>query len=157
MQSLESVADKAHDPLLHRTFGGWMTAQAAFKLSPKNDRHEFQSVEATRSNPQPRCVFALRRLPLCPSAETAAAWFEQARARLPPAQPTMPGPSIPARTAAWWRAFWDRSWVIVDGDQAADVPGDEHPLRIGYDSAGGNRFPGQIEHIRVYGKALTGK
>ena len=27
-------------------------------------------------------------------------------------------------------------------------------MRIGYDSTGGNRFPGQIEHVRVYGKAL---
>ena len=27
-------------------------------------------------------------------------------------------------------------------------------MRIGYDSAGGNRFPGQIERIQVYGKAL---
>ena len=25
VQSLESVADKAHDPLLYRTFGGYMT------------------------------------------------------------------------------------------------------------------------------------
>ena len=61
------------------------------------------------------------------------------------------------RTEFWWNAFWDRSRVVVDGDQGQDIPGGNHPLRIGYDSNGGNEFPGDIISESVYDKALPPK
>ena len=88
---------------------------------------------------------------LLAQSSTAQEWLDEARKA---ARASSVHAAI-ARTAAAWLAFWDRSWVIVDGDQAAAIAGSEHPLRIGYDSAGGNKFPGRIQHIRVYGKALA--
>ena len=57
------------------------------------------------------------------------------------------------RTAAWWRAFWARSWVFVHGDEpaASGVPQNAHPLRIGVDSGGGNRFVGTIARVAISG------
>ena len=56
------------------------------------------------------------------------------------------------RTRSFWQAFWQRSFVIVDGDTAAArpaVPENDHPLRLGVDSGGGNRFVGSIERIEL--------
>lgn len=46
---------------------------------------------------------------------------------------------------AWWRAFWQRSWIHVKQASAAAtgrlaVPADAHAVRIGVDQHGGNRF-----------------
>jgi hypothetical protein len=140
VQSLEPVADKVRDPLLHRTFGGYITGK---------DFHSAPGRSLVSDSPV--TVFSLRIAAFCGQTESARRWREESE-RL--ALDSDAG-AAQARTAAWWRAFWDRSWVIVDGDQAADIPGGGHPLRIGYDSAGGNKFPGRIERIRVYGKVLA--
>ncbi|MGA2259251.1 MAG: DUF5703 domain-containing protein, partial [Thermoguttaceae bacterium] len=158
VQSLESVADKARDPLLYRTFGAWMTA-AGGSFSPAGKRtgmKAFQSVGGrVIESSSPATFFALRIATPCAQTETAAAWITEAR-KLAAISADDAGAVVSwIVTLAWWHDFWNRSWVIVDGDQAADVPGSEHPLRIGYDSTGGNRFFGQIEQIRVYGKALA--
>ena len=125
VQSLESVADKVRDPLLHRTFGGYMTISP---LPPAGEGqgvrvfqavagHAIQSTTAVSS-------FALRIAAPCVQTSTAQAWLDESqRIASATADITL------ARTSAWWHAFWDRSWVIVDGDQlqSADVPGGEHP------------------------------
>ena len=48
VQSLESVADKAHDPLLHRTFGGWMMAAAPRACVGEECSVPFKSVDGPR-------------------------------------------------------------------------------------------------------------
>lgn len=56
------------------------------------------------------------------------------------------------RTRTFWQAFWQRSWVFVDGDAPATrhaVPSNVHPLRLGVDSDGGNRFHGSIERLEL--------
>jgi hypothetical protein len=163
VQSLESAADKAHDPLLHRTFGGWMTATGSSNPSLKNRGSEFKSITGHAIESRgPLLTFQIRVTCPCFQAPTAEAWVDRAKSLAAELVATDDfvvhadaHPDALRRTEAWWHAFWNRSWVIVDGDQAADIPGTEHPLRIGYDSHGGNRFPGQIENIRVYGKALS--
>jgi alpha-L-fucosidase 2 len=40
---------------------------------------------------------------------------------------------------------------------AAQVPGNQHPIRIGVDQAGGNRFGGEIAVVRLYDRALSTK
>ena len=99
-QSLESVADKAHDPLLHRTFGGWLTG-AEFKSA---EGHAIETIAPTMS-------FALRVAVPCRQTPTAQAWMEEAKKLA--AEAANAGDAL-RRTTAWWRAFWDRSWVITD-------------------------------------------
>lgn len=43
--------------------------------------------------------------------------------------------------AKHWHGFWQRSWIEIDGpSKGLSIPGNAHPLRIGIDSAGGNRL-----------------
>ena len=106
VQSLESVADKAHDPLLHRTFGGYMTG-AGFRSTSGHSL----TVGFARD-----CIFLFANCGLCSQTEDARhsgstnpkrilSLLERSVRRPRSARP--PG----------WHAFWDRSWVIVDGDQ----------------------------------------
>lgn len=59
------------------------------------------------------------------------------------------------RTQVWWREFWDRSWIFVEGDAAEILPASRHHLRIGYDSGEGNRFMGAIKDAVVYDRPLS--
>jgi hypothetical protein len=113
LQSLESVADKARDPLLHRTFGGYMTGM------------DFRPTSGhSLTTDSPATAFSLQIAAFCGQTESALLWLEESE-RL--ALGDVAVRDAQARTAAWWRAFWDRSWVVVDGDQA-DLPGGSHPL-----------------------------
>jgi hypothetical protein len=107
VQALEAAADQARDPLLGRTFGGWMTGPA-FKAV---EGHAIQSVAPARS-------FAFRVAAPCAQAPTAGAWIEKARQL---AARTAGGGAALRRTDAWWRAYWERSWVIVEGNHDGKV------------------------------------
>jgi len=109
VQSLESIADRAHDPLLHRTFGGYMTGKGFRSTSG----HSLTSAS-------PVTAFSLRIAAVCGQTETARLWVAKSErlARDDDAREAL------ARTTAWWHAFWDRSWVIVDehgGDGSSSV------------------------------------
>ncbi len=140
-QSLQSMADKAHDPLLRRTFGGWMTG-AQFKSV---EGHAIQTIAPSTS-------FALRVAVPCRQTPTAQAWVDDAKkiaAKAADANDAL------GRTTAWWRRFWDRSWVITDAGLGLPVPGERHPLRIGYDSNKQNQFPGAIGRAAVFNRPLS--
>ena len=72
------------------------------------------------------------------------------------------GDSAAARAAheRWWEAFWDRSWIRATLDPSSPrepaslVPANSHPVRIGVDQAGGNRFSGEMGRIRVLARPL---
>lgn len=56
-----------------------------------------------------------------------------------------------AATAAHWRGFWNRSWILVDGDSPAalEVPEHDGPVRLGVDSTGANRWEGEFARARI--------
>jgi len=140
-QSLQSVADKARDPLLHRTFGGWLTGE------------KFKSVEGRAiQTPAPCTSFSLRVAVPCRQTPTVQAWMDEAQKL---AAKSADGADALRRTAAWWRAFWDRSWVITDAGRGLPVAGERHPLRIGYDSNKQNQFPGAIGRVSVFSRPLS--
>ncbi len=140
-QGLEPVQDAARDPLLHRTFGGSVSApgfarQGATRLVSREARRDFEIVIATH----------------CAQAESAARWREELRALAAGA----PSAAVArARTAAWWRAFWSRSWVFVEGDPAGGAPPNDLPLRIGADSNGANLIHGMLGRASVFSRALA--
>jgi hypothetical protein len=108
-QGLESAADTAHDPLLHRTFGGWLTGEG-FKAVDK------RSV----ATPEPVKTFSLRVAVPCKQTPDAQTWIDSAKNL---ADRSADAKGALAATVAWWRAFWDRSWVFIGGDgTAADGP-----------------------------------
>jgi len=60
-----------------------------------------------------------------------------------------------ARTTRWWRSFWDRSYIFVEGDAPPALPESKQKLRVGFDSNGQNRFSGLIRNAVVYDRALS--
>jgi hypothetical protein len=140
-QSLQDAADKVFDPLLHRTFGAWMVAPG-FKAA--NDH--------TLETPAPVKSFALRIAAPCGQTETAQAWLSLAQKI---AADSVDAKAALARTAAWWQAFWARSWVFAAGDGGMTMPVNKHPLRIGIDSNGQNILPGLLGRAGIYGRPLT--
>ena len=157
LQSLESVAGTVHDPLLHRTFGGFITASGP---PPGN------SVAKPRMYPLPfQCVaghgiessvlshdFAIRIASPCGQVKDGEDWLSRCRSMTPLGENWEDCERAKERTSATWRSFWDRSRVIVAGDHPV-IPGSELPLRIGYDSNGENKFAGEIRFVAFYNRA----
>ena len=130
VQSLEPIRASMKDPLLHRTFGGWVAGKG------------FNVVDAsTLATPAPVKEFAVRVASPSAQTETAQEWLDMAKTA---AEKSADAKAALARTTAYWQGIWERSWVICDGGSAKGVPANNHPLHIGADSQGGNRFRGKI-------------
>jgi hypothetical protein len=141
VQSLEAIRNTLKDPLLHRTFGGWLTGDG---FVPTDDR--------TLKTPGLVRQFHLRVASPCEQTPTAEAWLESARSI---ADKAGDGEAALARTNSSWRKFWERSWVDCDRGAGLEVPVNKHPVRIGVDSAGGNRFAGSIGTFHLTGAPLS--
>ena len=137
------------DPLLDRTFGAIVTALGGRKLddvrlqSPRGTSHQFS-------------IYVLTRHPSKPDQWLAE--MEQVIRRVESQD------SATRRKAheQWWARFWDRSWIRARDDSKAEVtstdsivPSNTHPVRIGLDQSGGNRFAGEIGRVSVFTRPLT--
>jgi hypothetical protein len=140
-QSLETAARWVKDPLLHRTFGGRISAPGFTK----------EGRTALRSS-APVLAFSVQIATANSQTETAEGW-EREMART--AGEARDSTAAASSTAKWWQAFWERSWIFVEGDQAANLPESTHPLRIGADSNGGNIFAGLVSRASLYDHALS--
>lgn len=135
------------DPLLHRTFGAVVTAAAGEAVDartlrlPTGLRHRFR-------------VFVLTRHPATP---------EQWQADMDDTIRQVEGRDEAGRWtahAAWWRAFWERSWIRASLAPGAApvveplVPTNAHPVRLGMDQEGANRFAGELGRVSVLARAL---
>jgi hypothetical protein len=140
---------KQTDPLLDRTFGAVVTAPRGRKLddlhlqSPRGTSHQFS-------------VYVLTRHPARPDQWLAE--MEQVIRRVESQD------SAAQRKAheQWWARFWDRSWIRAGANSKAEgastdsiVPSNAHPVRIGLDQSGGNRFAGEIGRVSVFARPLT--
>jgi hypothetical protein len=98
-QSMGEWVDQAEDPLLYRTFGGLVQGRGFVSggdgklTSAKASRHSF-------------AVYALTAV-----TPTAAEWVERVE-ELAEGDIEEWQPAWQAHTA-WWRAFWERSWIRV--------------------------------------------
>lgn len=99
-QHLENLQAQFVDPLLHHTFGASL-AGAGFV------RHGDRDLVSTA----PACTHALSLTVLANKAETPEAWLEQL------ADLEQQSVSDWDAHLAWWRAFWDRSWIFVEGEE----------------------------------------
>ncbi|XVJ57959.1 MAG: LamG domain-containing protein [Tepidisphaera sp.] len=149
-QGLDPIKDQFKDPLINRTFGGLIegvseTSFAVVKGKPS-------TIETTGAV-QAFGVQVTTHSAQTPSPET---WINDLR-RISAPKPGADASLI--ETNAWWSAFWDRSWVFVEGDaQAASgkpIPKNKHPLRLGVDSNASNVFRGLMSRATVYRRALS--
>ena len=140
---------KQADPLLDRTFGAVVTAAGGRRLddlrlqSPRGTSHQFS-------------IYVLTRHPAKPDGWLAE--MEQVIRRVE-------SQDSAARRKAheqWWARFWDRSWIRASAGSKAEmtaadsiVPSNAHPVRIGLDQSGGNRFAGEIGRVSIFTKPLT--
>jgi hypothetical protein len=141
-QGLETLADLVKDPLLNRTSGGRMEG-AGFARDGAN----------SLKSGGPVARFSLRIVAHSSQPDSAAAWEKEAAEIAAKAA----GAEAAAKsTAAWWDAFWGRSWIFAEEGEAAaaGVPANRHPLRLGADSGGGSRWPGLMSRASVYGRPL---
>ncbi|MBM4060783.1 MAG: hypothetical protein FJ265_06775 [Planctomycetes bacterium] len=131
-------SDAVPDVLRHRTFGLLASAAGA----ELRDEHPSRAVLRLPAAKRHELLVAAP----CLVAEDPAAWDAEADRQLAAAAADT---GARERTAAWWNGFWARSWIFVSGDAAAGVPANDHPLRVGVDSNGGNRFVGGITNLKI--------
>ena len=136
------------EPLLHRTFGALI---AASRPQCVDDR-TLQSAIGTSH------LFEIAVLTKHPA--TVEAWLGVTQTALDAARKV----ALKDRRAAhekWWAGFWNRSWIHIsqndespDGVRGGVIPANKHPLSIGVDQSGGNRFKGTFGRFGVYSTAL---
>ncbi len=130
------------DPLLGRTFGAIVRTVGGERLddrrlrSPRGREHRFRVLVHTEHPATPKSwLEAVAGL----EARIDALDLERRR----------------AAHRAWWREFWQRSWIHVRrSEPASPVPANEHPFRVGIDPEGGHRFAGEIGRVSILGRAL---
>lgn len=123
-QSLTGL-NGAFDPILKRTFGGRMRASGFVNASDRSI-----------ASKGPVSRFDISIATLTAQTSDVGDWIQRLGQVKTPNE---------GRTASWWHAFWDRSWMFADGDsQGLGVPTNGFPIRKGIDSNGQNRFPGEI-------------
>ena len=138
VQHLEGLQDRFPDPLLNLTFGASLAGTGfvrdgvqAIKSAKLAQRHEFAVTV------------------LAAKTDTPETWLAQLH--------QVENKAVANRRAheAWWREFWERSWVFVEGSRSLAMPVNQHPWRVGMASDGGSRFGGSVTQPRVMGRAWS--
>jgi hypothetical protein len=139
---------KQPDPLLHRTFGGVVTAAKGERLddrrllSPRGTSHRFS-------------VFVLTQHPSTPER-----WLADMDNNIRRVE----AQSFDSRLAAhetWWNRFWERSWIRASASANSKplpgsiVPTNQHAVRIGMDQRGESKLAGEIGRLTILNKPLT--
>lgn len=107
-QHLQQVESKYPDPLLHRIFGATLQGVG---LTAKDD-HTLQS-----TGPQNEINISL--IALTTTAPDTAATWQTKLASLAQSASSIALDEAWKEHAAWWQAFWDRSWIHLDGSEDA--------------------------------------
>lgn len=132
------------DPLLHRTFGALVTADAGVRIddthlrSPTGKRHRFSVFTDT----------------LHPA--TGPEWLARMDGHVTKVS-RIPFETRRKAHEAWWAERWNRSWIVASEDaneSGTRIPANGHPLRVGTDQTGGSRLAADLGRISVIGRAL---
>lgn len=138
LQSLTGLKG-THDPVLGRTFGAVMEGPGLEAVSPTR-------LASTKPLSQLNLGIAVH------SNQKKESWMTEALKALLSSQPD----SAAKRTQEWWGKFWKRSHVFIkESLPPLAIPDNSFPLRKGFDSGGGNRFPGEIGQWAYWDRALT--
>lgn len=122
-----------YDPLTGLTFGGKVTGRGLIL----SDATTLKSPSASKS---------VQVAIVAHTASSKANWISETAL----IQKASPLKSAEARTQAWWKQFWNRSHIFIkEKATKSSVPDNQHSIRVGKDSGGGNVFPGQIQNPQV--------
>ncbi len=107
LQGLGDFATTQQDPLLHRTFGGWVEGENLAKRD-----------EQTLVTAQPTERLACSVTVLTEQVDDPATWLGDIQQL---AQDAPTATDVPAWQAhvAWWKGFWERSYIHLIGGQEA--------------------------------------
>jgi len=100
-QGLSAAASLLRDPLLGRTFGGWMAGEGFAKSGSRS----LETRAAVRN-------FEFKLSAVAQQCADVVAWIETAHEE----QARSDRAGARAASADWWQRFWARSWVFVEGD-----------------------------------------
>lgn len=107
LQGMTSAVNVVKDPLLHRTFGGYVMGD------------EFIQQDArTLVTAHPVQSFSFRIATPCAQTDSADDWLKQA-AEIAQSSPASPGAL--KRNDEWWHNYWERSWINIAGNEQAPV------------------------------------
>ncbi|MBE0537116.1 MAG: hypothetical protein IH624_15755, partial [Phycisphaerae bacterium] len=143
VQGLEGYGLK--DPILHRTFGAVISGAGARRVQDTTLR--FAAATEQRVS-----VYVLTEQPSSP-----AQWLASMNGLVASVEATRFEKRL-AEHRKWWGDFWDRSWIYVTGDGAskrAVIRKNDHPVRIGVDQHGNNRFAGEMGRVSVSARGLS--
>ncbi len=166
---IQGLADyRSDDPLFGRTFGAVITALNPVRNSDKGNTvpqkaNISNGVSARRTDDltlttrpgtsQRLAVFVLTDHPSTPQE-----WLTKVNHIIDRVE-SVDFQKRRERHLKWWREFWDRSWIHIRSNKAespaAMVGQNDHPVRIGVDQAGGNRFVGEIGRASLLRKVLS--
>ena len=143
-QGLEALIEKLDDPLLSRTFGGWIEGDG---LRSDGDR--------TLRSDGPRERFVVNIHALTAQTPTADAWLATLEQQVASAR-RVPLDAARAAHRQWWRQFWNRSWIFIDGHPDAEVVTRGYVLQRWINACGGRgaypiKFNGTIFTVDMAG------
>ena len=143
-QGLLAVKDAVRDPLINRTFGGRLDGEGFVRVDAKT----MTTVKAEREA-------VVRVVAVCAQSDDVGQWMGKLNQASAVAAPFA---KAAERTAAAWRKRWTDSFVFVEPGEVAwggaAVFGGAHPVRVGVDSNGQNRFGGKIRAAVMVDRAL---
>lgn len=133
-QGLAAVASSAEDPLILRTFGGRIEGEGFVRVNATTLASSAASKHAS-----------FHITASCSQADDLDGWL----ARLEERAASVPSAAIArARTAVWWEDRWADSFLFVEPAREKSILANAHPVRVGFDSNGQNRFDGEISEAR---------
>ena len=141
-QGLGAFSTAFGDPLLQRTFGAQLEGDGFDRVS-----------ERVVQTAAPVQHASLRVTAKCSQYDDLEEWLEQL------AHESFIHDDADAaakETSAWWRQRFSASWIFVD-EPIVSVLETDHPLRVGFDSNGQNRFDGTLARVRFFTSALTAR
>lgn len=106
LQKLDEIDATQKDPLLHRTCGAVLRGMGFVSAS-----------DTALKTAAPKASLSLRLHVLTEITDTAQAWQEKLEAQADATDRL----SVEERTqahAAWWKSFWDRSWIRIEASPA---------------------------------------
>lgn len=141
-QGLEGFDGK--DPLSHRVFGGMIVSDKAKRISDIS----LQSPLAEAHH------FDVHVLTLQPS--TPDRWLTEVNRQIEDRM-NIACSEMYQRHVKWWSDFWNRSWMFISGkDEGVNhFEPNKHPIRIGVDQDGQNKFRGSIGRASVFDRAAS--
>ena len=145
LQKIEEVAKTQTDPLLNLTMGAILHGD---NWAPVSD------TELKTLKPAP--AVSLRVDVLVKLTDTPEQWVAQLEAQAA-ANKKMPDEDCLAAHRQWWNAYWNRSWIFVQGNKAADAVTIAYNLQRWMNACGGRggapiKFNGSIFVVDNVGK-----